>query len=190
MHFAHPFVPDAGMRAGRMMNAGRVKVTVTSLKTGVHITVLLKAFADNRQRQYSTTDKNWMQCPLRDATHVFCEVPNSSGWNDKVGTFYPQTGRWYDADNADPNRVWAAQAISHWLMGREPANAEFTEETECGVCGRTLTDPESIARGIGPECFGRMTESQHQIKSAGAPVAASQPPRQMTLDDDTDFLGR
>ena len=26
----------------------------------------------------------------------------------------------------------------------------------CGVCGRTLTDPNSIALGIGPVCAGRM----------------------------------
>ena len=26
----------------------------------------------------------------------------------------------------------------------------------CGKCGRTLTDPESIDRGIGPECWSRM----------------------------------
>ena len=26
---------------------------------------------------------------------------------------------------------------------------------KCGVCGRTLTDPESIAAGIGPICAGR-----------------------------------
>lgn len=27
----------------------------------------------------------------------------------------------------------------------------------CGKCGRTLTDPESIERGIGPECWSRMS---------------------------------
>jgi hypothetical protein len=27
---------------------------------------------------------------------------------------------------------------------------------QCGVCGRTLTNPESIAKGIGPVCEGRL----------------------------------
>jgi hypothetical protein len=29
------------------------------------------------------------------------------------------------------------------------------EATRCKKCGRTLRDPESIARGMGPECVGR-----------------------------------
>ena len=33
---------------------------------------------------------------------------------------------------------------------------QYGQETgECGMCGRTLTDPESIARGIGPICMER-----------------------------------
>ena len=37
-----------------------------------------------------------------------------------------------------------------------PAELEVWHEGRCGRCGRTLTVPESIARGIGPECAGRM----------------------------------
>ena len=33
------------------------------------------------------------------------------------------------------------------------------ETGECGVCGRTLTNPESIRRGIGPVCAGRVAGS-------------------------------
>jgi hypothetical protein len=29
-------------------------------------------------------------------------------------------------------------------------------EGKCGRCGRTLTVPESIDRGIGPECAGKI----------------------------------
>jgi hypothetical protein len=28
-------------------------------------------------------------------------------------------------------------------------------ETVCQICGRLLTDPESVAREIGPECLGK-----------------------------------
>lgn len=31
------------------------------------------------------------------------------------------------------------------------------EAVVCGYCGRKLTDPVSIERGIGPDCFGKMT---------------------------------
>lgn len=33
--------------------------------------------------------------------------------------------------------------------------AEFFHEGRCGCCGRTLTTPESVERGIGPECAKR-----------------------------------
>lgn len=37
-----------------------------------------------------------------------------------------------------------------------PMDVEFWHEGRCGRCGRLLTVPESIARGIGPECAGRV----------------------------------
>lgn len=38
---------------------------------------------------------------------------------------------------------------------RVPKGFEFWHVGSCCVCGRTLTVPESIAGGIGPECEGR-----------------------------------
>lgn len=35
-------------------------------------------------------------------------------------------------------------------------NATVYHEGRCGCCGRKLTVPESIERGIGPECWERM----------------------------------
>lgn len=165
------FIPDPTTRAGNMLSAGRVKVTVTDITSGEHITVLFKCFADNRDRQYdSNVQKNWAPCPYADATHVFVEVPNaSSDWNDKIGTFYPKTGRWYDADDADPQRVQAAFAAMSFLMDDPGTEYRFQEASECGVCGRELTDPISIDRGIGPECYGRLTGSQHQVKNEQSP---------------------
>jgi len=37
-----------------------------------------------------------------------------------------------------------------------PECLEFRHEGHCGKCGRTLTVPESIDRGIGPECWSKM----------------------------------
>jgi hypothetical protein len=30
-------------------------------------------------------------------------------------------------------------------------------ENHCGRCGRTLTVPESVERGIGPDCLAKMS---------------------------------
>ncbi len=48
-----------------------------------------------------------------------------------------------------------------------PEQLEVWHEGCCGKCGRKLTDAESIARGIGPECYGKMSWN------STLPVAAS-----------------
>lgn len=39
------------------------------------------------------------------------------------------------------------------------ADVEFWHEGRCGRCNRLLTVPESITRGIGPECAGLLCEA-------------------------------
>ena len=48
-----------------------------------------------------------------------------------------------------------------WLIDGEftktiPAFDRFWHQNKCAHCGRPLTDPESIARGLGPICAGRL----------------------------------
>jgi len=43
--------------------------------------------------------------------------------------------------------VWEALRAGVW-----PRGAEVWHSGRCGRCHRTLTTPESVARGIGPEC--------------------------------------
>ena len=51
--------------------------------------------------------------------------------------------------------------IFRWLMGHVFTdmvlpNGKVHHEGKCGCCGRKLTVPESIQRGIGPECWSRL----------------------------------
>lgn len=164
--FPHQLVADAHSRAGRMFTAGDVRVTVTDRDGGDHITIRFKAIQDNREGE----GRNWLRVPLNEATHVFIEVPNASGdWPDKIGVFYPRTGKFFEDTNADPKRIQSAIIAALWLNEGEERRTRvgayrLQEESYCGVCGRVLTDPESIDRGIGPECFGRQTDSHHQVK--------------------------
>lgn len=58
----------------------------------------------------------------------------------------------------DSNTVKAAR----WVMGRVinqlqiPDQIDIRHSGRCGRCGRTLTTPESLDRGIGPECWCKM----------------------------------
>jgi hypothetical protein len=159
-----------------MFSAGDVRVTVTERGGGDHITIRFKAILDNREGE----GRNWLRVPLNEATHVFIEVPNASGdWPDKIGVFYPRTGKFFEDTNADPERIEAATLAARWLNEgeeRKPrvGNHRLQEESYCGVCGRLLTDPESIDRGIGPECFGRQTGSHHQVKTTGGAKVIAQ----------------
>ena len=57
--------------------------------------------------------------------------------------------------NAIP--VKAFRWVWEHLIRRElPPKTELWHQGRCGRCGRTLTVPESIAAGIGPECAGKM----------------------------------
>lgn len=187
--FPHRLVAETDTRAGRMFSAGDIRVTVTLPRSrgGDHITVRFKSILDNRDGE----GRNWLRVPLNEATHVFVEVPNASGeWPDKIGVFYPRTGKFFEDKSADPERVSAAVIAARWLnegKQRSPriGGYRLQEESYCGVCGRTLTDPESIDRGIGPECYQQQTGSHHQVKrrTGGAKVIAQKSSDHFTADD-------
>ena len=44
-----------------------------------------------------------------------------------------------------------------------PGEVEIWHEGHCGKCGRTLTVPESIDRGIGPECWKKTGAQSPQL---------------------------
>lgn len=44
-----------------------------------------------------------------------------------------------------------------------PEQVEFWHTGKCGRCGRTLTDPNSIDRGIGPECLKLTTNFKRSL---------------------------
>jgi hypothetical protein len=189
--FPHELVAETDTRAGRMFTSGDVRVTVTAPrnKGGEHITIRFKALRDNRDGE----GRNWLRVPLNEATHVFMEIPNTTGeWADKVGVFYPRTGKFFSDDKADPERVTAAILAARWLnegdLRKEKIGGyRLQEESHCGVCGLRLTDPESIDLGIGPECNKRQTNSQHQVKQRKSALK-SYSDMHMTADDIIDII--
>jgi hypothetical protein len=49
--------------------------------------------------------------------------------------------------------VWARLVAT----GEIPEQVEMYHSAQCAKCGRKLTVPSSIGRGIGPVCWGKMT---------------------------------
>ena len=59
----------------------------------------------------------------------------------------------------DTDSFKVAKWVFEHLGRKERKNlngAEFWHHGHCGKCGRILTDPESISRGIGPICAGKV----------------------------------
>ena len=84
-------------------------------------------------------------------------------WATKVAHLNVATGTVYPArETKDALLIYAAKAaIQYAQTGTVPTpgngRVEAVEASLCGRCGAKLTDPVSIERGIGPECFGRET---------------------------------
>ena len=145
-------------RLGRMLAAGRLTATMRSKRTNQHITLTF---------QCKVKKAKWENAPFAEASHVFIKMGNGEWGATKIGTYYPNSGKLY-FDTRDVAWQYAAkQTLYSATTGvQETEQFEITESNFCGKCGKELTDPVSIARGIGPTCAGAETGSKHytQVK--------------------------
>jgi hypothetical protein len=148
--------PSDQTRAGRMLNAGGVEATVT-LINGEHVTLQVRS----RKPQ----GRGWTNCAPTDegARITLRAFGNKVGWVNVVGGAWKVTLR---SRNLAVRQ--AVHALFEYANNGQTAGAERVQESSrCGRCMRTLTDPVSIARGIGPECYGRGTGSRAARIEAG-----------------------
>lgn len=154
--------PSTGTRAGRMLLAGGIEATAT-LDSGQHVTVQIRT----RKR----SGRGWTNAALgeQDSRTSISVLGSKIGWLNVAADgsllLSLRTRRL-------EYRV-AIEAIFQYAAGRSTGTTRVQEASRCGRCFRTLTDPVSIDRGIGPECFGRDTGSQHvaaERRAAGQDV--------------------
>jgi len=55
------------------------------------------------------------------------------------------------------------EKLIHDIARKIIAGANLSS-TSCACCGRGLTDPEAIERGIGPECWSRILEAIEEAR--------------------------
>ena len=120
--------------------AGNAILTLSSRKTGARYTF--------RVSQAKNCDTRWFVSLLtgpdntRDYTYVGC-FENGALRLTRASTY---------RDDATPVRAFRFFATSCLAGDTIPDQLEIRHEGRCGRCARTLTVPESIDRGIGPEC--------------------------------------
>ena len=144
-------------RVRLMLNeGGRLLATVRSRATEQHVTVLLAAKKKGENGRFISRARIAGRVGIGEADAVFCDDPDGT-W---LGTYWIK-GNWRDG-RGDPARAWAARAILRWVLEDYDLEeqAEVFIATECSYCGKRLTDPVSVERGVGPECFKRATGSK------------------------------
>lgn len=166
------YTVDAGALQGSFgmaLRAGRLVATVVSRKTGKHITVQVRA------KRRELRNRRFRLCEMEEAERLYLDTPRPDGGGTEVGCLH-LSGKWAGSilppweKDFDEARLWAARRVLDVAHGRAPLaddQAEILQERECLVCGRELTDPESISRDIGPECWKRVSglsaeQGEHQ----------------------------
>ena len=128
--------------------AGNATVTLQSGNTGVHFTYKVKQ-SKNQEHLYfihllsgpdNEDDYQYIGCYYSDT----CYFHPAKAWKDKTQMAWPASLR----------------AISFFFdnLYNIPTNLHVYHEGRCGRCGRKLTTPESILRGLGPECYRRNSQ--------------------------------
>lgn len=152
-----PVEPDPANSFALALAGGRLTATVVSKKTGKHITIALKAKRKEGRR--------FQLCTLGEAERIYIDTPRPEGPPTEIGQLH-LAGKWagkimppWEKD-FDEARVWAARRVLDIAQGRastDDEQAEILEGKTCLICARELTEPESIKRNIGPECWDKVT---------------------------------
>ena len=129
-----------GFDAKRFAMAGKARLTVRSLKTGVRFT-------------YKITRKN------EDSPFFVSVLTGSDNESDYsyIGTIFPDNlvfrHTWKSKISQGAPSVIAFQYVWKYISENViPPMTEVFHEGRCGKCARVLTVPESIVSGLGPIC--------------------------------------
>jgi hypothetical protein len=128
--------------------AGRAILTVTSTGTGARYTYKFSAPKDDAASPRRFVSLLTGPDNGDDYSYIGC----------MEGTAFRTTKASRLTDAAPPVRAvrYLCERVLSHPEAPLPAGIEIRHEGRCGCCGRRLTVPESIDRGIGPECAERM----------------------------------
>lgn len=159
------FGPSPTVRAGRMLLGGQVTATIT-LTDGTHVTLTARC--------RKVINGRWKTVPFETpGMTLYVEQTYNHRTLARLRRTEDHHGLAYSFVTRGSNGATAADALLNHAAG-ERVGLIVQVADRCGCCGRALTDPISIERGIGPDCYGRMTGSQHA--NVDAPVNGDRRP--------------
>lgn len=138
--------PMSRQNALRAIIAGNATITVKNARTGAHYT-------------YEVSE-----CPDKPGQLWFVSLQVEPGRFEYMGCIWG--GKEYKHGRKSLIGQDAPGAIAFWWTwehlraGTLPDAVEIWHSGTCCRCGKRLTDPESIERGLGPQCAG-LVGTQH-----------------------------
>lgn len=144
------------IRMRTMLAAGFLTVTIRNEVRGHHRTLRFTPRLPRGEASRDAWDRlGWW---VKDAEGAYIGILAVKGSTFEL--------RYSGRSTSDRAARYAAELVVEALIDGE-AQIERRGERytlvaadRCGRCSRELTDPESIARGIGPECHGKATGSK------------------------------
>lgn len=131
----------------KVIFAGKAIITIQSHATKAHYTYKIKKakgdFKDNRVFFVSL-----LHGPDNTSDYAYLGLIN------RDTRFFRLTGK--SRYTEDSTAVKAFKYMFDKLINNLPMSIDIFHEGCCARCGRRLTTPESIKRGIGPECANKL----------------------------------
>lgn len=124
----------------KFMLAGKAIVTLESQTSGKHFTYNIKKVEDKDLWFVSLLSGNNNDSDYRYMGYFNADMMLKTSAKSKI----TQDAAGYKAMDF---------ALKHIAANKIPSALKFYHSCKCGRCGRTLTTPESVQRGIGPECI-------------------------------------
>ena len=117
----------------------------------------LRNNATGNRFTYKLTRKKEIKEGERDV--VFVKVlsrPNNTSDYTFLGTIFDRSEYKHSPKSPFGADCQSSKVIGWFVknMSRLPEQIEVWHEGRCGICGKRLTDPESISLGFGPKCRG------------------------------------
>jgi len=131
------------------MLAGNATITLKSLVTEAHLT-----FKVTQAKDKQTGEKRdfyfvaLLSGPDNESDYAYMGMINGAGQFNLT-----RNSKFTEDAKAVKGFKFFWKFISEDMF---PPSMEIRHEGSCGRCGRKLTVPESIDRGIGPECWANM----------------------------------
>jgi hypothetical protein len=145
-HQVRPF--DSAQAALAFITAGRSHFTLVSKQTGKRYTYRVARLQQEGSRQPGPLLASVLYGQDNGSDYRYVGVVGSTGRL----RFTAKSKVTCD----DPRGAGLAWALDHLVQRAAiPPQLEVWHEGRCGRCARRLTDPASLARGLGPECYGK-----------------------------------